>query len=442
MVLPSMGSAASLQDALREVYENSPTLAAARASVRIADDAVVIQLARARPIISTDASISESPVPNHLVSTPASRTYNAQLSINAPVFSGGETKQAIRASERRVFAARSDLSDVEGQVFVQVVAAYMDVTLNRAAVDLHQRNVTALELNLKATIARFAAGDLTRTDVAQSSSRLALAKGDLIGAQSTLIASEQHYLEVIGVPARNLTPPSPLPAMPGSEEEAVRLALSNSPSLAAAKQRLSAARYDVKSAESKTLPRVSLYADYNRTGFLGSLRLPPPLRISLPQNYKSLEGGVRINIPIYQGGQPAAERHQTQDQFDLTSDQEIEVERSVVSTARSAWTAWQAANQIVATSKVAVNAAEQALTGVRAENAVGTRTILDILNAEQEKLSAEVQLATANRNAYVAGANLLEAIGGIDFRYFGVTPGERYDPIRHYEKAKRTISDW
>ena len=90
----------------------------------------------------------------------------------------------------------------------------------------------------------------------------------------------------------------------------------------------------------------------------------------------------------------------------------------------------------------AVDAAALSLEGVRAENTVGNRTILDILNAEQELLNSKVQLVTARRNAYVAGFTLLAAMGRAEARDLGLEGGVLYDPVAEYEKVDNAWNDW
>jgi len=109
---------------------------------------------------------------------------------------------------------------------------------------------------------------------------------------------------------------------------------------------------------------------------------------------------------------------------------------------RAAFTAFRAANSIIESTQTAVDAAKLSLEGVRAENSVGRRTILDILNAEQEQVSAQQQLATARRNAYVAGFSLLAAMGKAEARDLGLDGGVLYDPEPHYRAARATMGDW
>jgi outer membrane protein len=82
------------------------------------------------------------------------------------------------------------------------------------------------------------------------------------------------------------------------------------------------------------------------------------------------------------------------------------------------------------------------LEGVRAENSVGNRSILDILNAEQEYLNAQVQLVSARRNAYVAGFSLLAAMGHAEARDLGLDGGALYDPLVNYKRVQTYKWDW
>ena len=156
-----------------------------------------------------------------------------------------------------------------------------------------------------------------------------------------------------------------------------------------------------------------------------------------------MQGGLRLSLPLFQGGQVAARQRQAQAQAAATLEQVVATERDVVAQIRSAFSSWQAAMAIIASSQTAVDAAELSLEGVRAENTVGNRTILDILDAQQELLRAQVQLVTARRNAYVAGFSLLAAMGRAEARDLGLEGDVAlYDPVENYERVRGNIWDW
>jgi outer membrane protein len=123
-------------------------------------------------------------------------------------------------------------------------------------------------------------------------------------------------------------------------------------------------------------------------------------------------------------------------------ERETAVERNIVSQARSLYSSWQASNQVIESTRIAVSSNALSLQGVRAENSVGTRTILEILNAEQESFSSQVQLVTAQRNAYVAGFSLLAVMGKVTATDLGLDGGALYDPTVNYKKVRNAWSDW
>jgi outer membrane protein len=196
----------------------------------------------------------------------------------------------------------------------------------------------------------------------------------------------------------------------------------------------------VKAARGSVMPTVSAFTQAGYTNYLDSLDNGQPGGGS--QINKQAAAGLQLTIPIYQGGRPAAQVRQNQALESQAIEQEIETERGVIAQARAAYASWQASLQTIESSRKAVDAADLSLEGVRAENSVGSRTILDILNAEQESLNAKVQLVTAQRNAYVAGFSLLAAMGHAEADDLGLASGTLYDPMVNYERVKGKWFDW
>ena len=437
---PLLANPNTLQDALVATYQSNPTLLGARAQQRGIDEGVPLARADGLPSVNADAQAIEFLKQSSNNFTAPKRLIGAGIDLGVPIYSGGAVKNGVRAAKTRVDAGQADLRGTEASVFTQAVAAYMDVLRDQAIVGLSGSNVRVLEVNLKAASDRFEIGDLTRTDVAQSNSRLALARGDFRSAQANLVASRERYIQIVGKPPVDLQPPPPLPGLPAGVEDAESVALTDNPDLLAAKERSKAAGYDIEVAGSGRLPRVSVFTSGDYINYLNTLG--GNIGIGVAQTATTAQAGVRATIPIFQGGRPAAQERRAQAQAAATYETEIAVERDVIAQVRSAWSSYQAASAIITTNQIAVDAASLSLEGVRAENTVGNRTILDILDAEQELLRAQVQLVTARRNAYVAGFSLLAAMGKAEAEDLGLDAGPLYDPEVNYRRVKGKIWDW
>lgn len=432
--------AETLQGALAKAYASNPTLTGARAGQRATDENVPIQKASGRPAVDVTGSYSESILKPTISFTSPQRTVNAQAQLSVPVYSGGAVRNGVKAAKIRVEAGQANLRGTEASIFSQTVAAYMDVIRDTALVSLNEANVKVLDVNLQATNDRFEVGDLTRTDVAQSESRLALARSDLQTAQANLITSRENYIALVGEAPDSLEPPPQLPGLPGSPDAAVQVALKDNPDILAAQKQREARRYDVKAARAGVMPTLSAFTQAGYTNYLDSLDNGQPGGGA--QINKQAAAGLQLTVPLYQGGRPAAQVRQNQALESQAIEQEIEAERSVIAQARAAYASWQASLQTIESSRKAVDAASLSLEGVRAENSVGSRTILDILNAEQESLNAKVQLVTAQRNAYVAGFSLLAAMGHAEADDLGLESGALYDPMANYDRVKGKWFDW
>jgi outer membrane protein len=359
------------------------------------------------------------------------------VDLSYPLFNGGAVKNSVRAAETRVAAGRATLAAVEGDVFTNAVAAYMDVIRDRAIVELNQNNVKVLETNLQATQDRFQIGDLTRTDVAQSEARLQLGRSQLAGAQGQLTSSEATYRQQIGHPPGNLAPPPPLPPLPTTSDEAVRIALANNPDLVATARQAMAAGYDVNVARASRLPTLSAVGSET---YVNNLAHNGPS--GFPNTGAETTVGLSARVPIFQGGLPAARIRQAQAQQGQALETVVGTERAVVQTARAAFANYEASQRQIQAQTVAVQANQLALEGARAEQSVGTRTVLDVLNAEQELLNSQVALVTAKRDAYVAGFQLLNAMGQAQAQDLGLDGGPLYDPLGNYRRVANNWNDW
>ena len=435
-LLSGTAAADTLRDALVSAYQTNPTLTGQRQSLEATDATVAIAKAAGRPQVSATLGVNRDLTRRGILDVPGSKgpSVSGGVDISYPLFSGGSVKNSVRAAQTRVQAGRATLRAVEGDVFTLAVSSYMDVIRDRSIVELNANNVKVLETNLEATRDRFQIGDLTRTDVAQSEARLQLGRAQLAQAQGDLAGSEATYRQVIGHAPGQLAPPPPLPPLPATSDEAVRIALANNPDLIATTNSARAAGYDVRVAEASKLPTVSAVGSGTYINELGG--------VPGPNTGSQTTIGVSARIPIFQGGLPAARTRQAQALEGQALEQVVGTERSVVQATRSAFADYDAAQKTIQASSVAVQANELSLEGNRAEQSVGTRTVLDVLNAEQELLQSQVALVRAKRDAYVDGFQLLNAMGQAEAQDLGLDGGPLYDPLGNYRRVADNWNDW
>lgn len=433
--------AETLQGALAKAYSNNPTLTAARAGQRANDENVPIQRSFGLPAADVTASYGENIItPSNNVAQP-NRSITVSPRVSVPLYQGGAVRNAVKAAKLRVESGQANLRATEASIFSQVVGAYMDVIRDSAIVQLNQKNVAVLRTNLQATSDRFEIGDLTRTDVAQSEARLALAESRLRGAEAQLIMSREAYIRLVGEAPVDLQAPPPLPGLPESVEESVNIALNNNPDILSAALNVKASRADINVAKAERAPKFSATVNGSYNNYLGSLENNIP-GFEVSQSSTSAVAGVSMTLPLFTAGRTSAQVRQAQSRTSQALEQYIEVERGVIAQTRGSYAAWQANRRVIAANEQAVKANALSLEGVRAENSVGTRTILEILNAEQEYLNTQVDLVTAQRDAYVAAFTLLAAMGKGEARDLGFEGGTLYDPNEHYQNVRSQIWDW
>jgi outer membrane protein len=427
------GGTTTLREALVKTYATNPTIMAQRAQLRSLDEGVAIARAGRRPQIAATAGVNQN-----LLRTGGGgiggRNFNAGVDLSMPIFEGGRTSNRIGAANERVAAGRAALRATEGDVFVDAVSAYMDVIRDRIVVNLNQGQVRVLETNLQATRDRFEVGDLTRTDVAQSEARLALARSALAGAEGRLRGSEEAFRRVIGELPVDLQPPPPLPPLPRSEDEAVDIALANNPDLISIAAQIRAAGRDVRAVEADRLPTVSGVGSGGYTNYLGTA----DQQFGGTGNNNSIYStavGIQARIPIYQGGVVGARVRQGQAIQSQLLERGIETERFVVAVTRAAFASYRAAQEAIASNEIAVAANTLALEGTRAEQTVGTRNVLDVLNAEQELLNARTSLVNALTSVITGSYALAASIGRLTAQDLGL-PVEVYDMAAYYNAVR------
>jgi outer membrane protein len=420
----------SLNEALGVTYETNPQLAAQRASLRATDEEVAKANAGWRPSVNAQGQygVEETGVQS-VPGTFTDHPLNGEVIVNQPIFRGGRTYAEIGRAKALVRAGRAQLAGTEQQVLLAAVTAYMDVVRDGSIAELRRHNVEVLQKQLNATQIQMNAGDLTRTDVAQSQARLASAQADLTAAEGQLAVSRANFEQVIGRPAETLDGAPLLPALPGTIDDAIALAGKQSPTLIAAKETERAADYAIDDTAGALLPQLSLQGEYVYSrGALGTSTGLGGSQITTRTTAILAE----LTIPIWQGGADHAAVRQSKELHSQALLNAENAERVVRENANAAWNAFTSAQSTIASNEASVKANQLALEGVSKEQQVGGRTILDVLNAQQELLNSQVAVVTSQANAEIAAYALLAATGQLTAQSLGLKV-KLYDPLEHYE---------
>ncbi len=434
---------ATLTQALAEAYENNATLQEQRASLRATDESVPTALSGWRPTISfsetvghitgslTETTNTFDPITGQQVPLKTDTTEDrneliAQITLSQPIYSGGKVIASTREAKNSVYAARAQLMATEQTVFLNVVTAYVTVITDQQVLELDLSNQQVLEQQLLDTNDQFKVGEITITSVAQAQAALAAAKAQVEIAQGNLEAARENFRALVGdYPAENLAPPQPLVLPVNSKTGAADAAIANNPNVVAAEFTDASNKDAVDVAFSSLLPQLSLQV----AGFNEQNPLTPDSQLS---------GGEvlgELDVPLYQGGAEysairAARAHEQQSFAAI-----LDSQRTAYEQATQAWVGLVSSRAAIVSTNVEIQANAIALEGTEREQLVGTRTTLDVLNAQELLLSSQVQqvenIATLVDNSYTVAA----AIGRLTATDLAL-PVRHYDDLKYYDAVK------
>ncbi|MBX9700630.1 MAG: TolC family outer membrane protein [Acetobacteraceae bacterium] len=425
-------AAQPLQEALAQAYANNPTLLTARAQLRVVDENVPQALAGWRPTVSITSSVGWTNSENRITQagrtsvTPTDRTTTSNaLTITQPVFRGGRTVAATRRAENQVLAQRARLFAAEQDVLFNSVTAYVNVIRDQELLALNINNEQVLTEQLRATNERFRVGEITRTDVAQAESRLALARFQRSQAEGNLQVSRATFRRLIGAVPERLVAPQPLRPPVRSAQEAAQLASVNNPNVVAALFDESAGRDNIDVQMAALLPQLSVQGQ--------AFRNSASVQTGLVQ--QGQQAIINLTIPLYQGGAEYALVRQARQEAVRLRSVVDDTRRTVVQSATQSWEQLQTARAQVESSRAQIRAAAIALDGVQREAIVGSRTTLDVLNAEQELLNARTNLVTALATLVQQSYQVATAVGRLTAQDLGL-PVEIYNMQAYYNDVR------
>lgn len=427
--VPLQANAQTLEEALSAAYANNPTLQAQRAALRATDEGLPQAKAGWRPTVTLLGDIGKSRSETDTSTTNGDwetrTTYSGTLQVTQNLYAGGGTEAGIAKAEADIMAQRSRLRSSEQTVLLNAATAYLDVLRDSAVLELNIQNEARLAKQLEATQDRFEVGEVTRTDVAQAESRLSRARADRVSAQGALETSKAVYEQIIGEKPGELVEPDFSLNLPTSRDESVAIAAERNPDVMANVYDRESALKQIRVQFADLMPSVDLTGSASRSRNQSS----DDTRVD------DLTIEASLTIPVYQAGFETSQVRQAKQTAAQELKQIEEARRAAVEDATSSWENYQTSLAQIRAFEEEVRATTIALEGVQQEAAVGSRTVLDVLDAEQELLNANVSLVRSQRDELVAQFDLLAAVGGLTAKDIGLGINY-YDETDHYNRVK------
>ncbi len=426
---PAYGEVFKLTDALALAYQTNPQIQEQRAALDALDQGVAQAQATGRPQIN--GSVSDGYDHVDIQGTPRPITQHpfiGQVAITQPIFRGGRIEAEVRRANAQVDAGRAQLQATEQAVLLAAVTAYMDVVRDTMIVQSNAQNVSSLESVRGGVETELRAGMVTRTDASQAVARLARARADAALAQTQLAASRAAFEDVIGRPPETLQSDVAPPPLPNSKDAALALALRDNPDILQAKANERAAKFEVADAVGALFPDISVSGQYQ---FLRGAANASPLGIGNQQQVASIL--ALMNVPIYQGGGEEATVRRAKDTHRQSEFAIATTEHQVRQNLDSTWEALSGFQLAIQANREQAAADQGAVVSIQQERQAGERSVLDVLNAQQELFAAETGLATAEHDRIVAAYRVLALTGRLTARSLGLNV-DVYDPQRHYDE--------
>ena len=422
--------AETLADAMIGAYNTSGLLEQNRAVLRAADEDVAQAVAALRPVIQWTADATRqfgttrsASTGGNIVDT-VSNTVSGNITAQLTIFDHGLNQLAVATAKEAVLGTRQSLINVEQQVLLSAVEAFLEVRRALENVALRQNNVRLIAQELRAARERFEVGEVTRTDTSLAEARLAAARSQLAAAEGSLAIAREQYLAIVGRLPGRLQPPTSLPDLPNTVEAAKAIAVREHPQVRSVQHQVAAAELNILRAEAAMKPSVRVTGSLSVTEGADTERFTRGGTI-----------GIEAGGPIYQGGRLTSLVRQAMANRDSSRGQLHQVIDQVSQNVGNAYAQLRIARASLESSDRQVRAATVAFRGVREEAALGARTTLDVLNAEQELLNARSLQISAQVDEGIAAYRVLSSMGRLTANSLRLNV-QQYDPVTYYNLVK------
>jgi len=409
MTVYAAAAAERLPDAVRAALRRHPEVLGAAASARAAVENYEQAAAGRLPTLDLRMGGGRENSDNTLLRSAGigSRTLTRQeasLTLRQNIFDGSQVRSEMERQSFRLESARARLSETAESIALRAAEAYLDVLRDQGLVRFAEDNVARHEELLKKTQLRFRSGVGQRADFEQATARVALARSSLVGARGSLEDSAARYYRVVGRTASGLTEPeAPAKYLPVSIESAKARAADTSYSVKAARSDLSAAQLNIRSIRADLLPRVDVELSANRNRDLDG--------IIGPNNDNQAMLVMRYNL--FRGGADQARIREAVERETIALETVNDALQSTEEAAARAWAARATARERIAPLDAHVQATEQVLRAYRDQFELGRRSLLDLVNAENELYQARSALLAGRVAERLSEYRVLASVGAL-----------------------------
>lgn len=441
----------SILSTLEAAYGNNTEIKELRSQTRARDEGVPQALAGWRPTVTLNASVGgqkdiysgskkENGDNGLTVAQSGLNTtgVSTDVTLQQNVFNGGKTVAATCQAENLVQAARAQLTEKEREVLLAAVQAYFTVVAKTAELEYRRSNETALRKTLEATQTKFKVGEETRTSIAQAEANLASGTAEREATEAQLLAAEATFERVTGARPGKLKKPGEPSSMPRTLKEAIEIAKKNNPSILAAIYQEKADRSAIKVNDADLLPKVDVQGSVGRQGSLQRTKYTTGYLNQSHDLTTSQKVSVNLSMPLYEAGLKRAKTRELRETAEFRRIQIETTRRQVIEKLVEAWETYLSAKANMDSYRTQVKANEVSLEGTRQEMLVGSKILLDVLNAQRELVSSQLNLVRAEQNFYQAAYTVLALMGRLNALDMKLNV-KRYDPQVHYQDVRNSF---
>lgn len=442
LAAPVKGPVSTLADALASAYVNNPGLLQKRQELMSRHEKIAQAKADFLPSVTSEIGLKGN---KSLISGTVKEKSSTQnsarnssrtgtITIEQNLFAGGSTIAAVLSADQTIRGLWADLLSNEQKTFSEVIKAYLDLINKTSKVDVYKANHVALKKAYETAFEKHSIGEEPLTQVAIAESKLAGAEADLRTAEAEVVGAKANLAALIGTEVVNIAKPIAPTNLPQTLEASISMATDNNPAVIKAQFEHKAAEADIDEVEGKYyLPKVDLRAKSQRdessarnlyAGGAGDVRYS--------NNVTDHSVGVYMSYNLYSGGRYSSKKRELHDAA-VSKRIAIEaVKTDIIGAVKSAFESYRAAQTNIENYKKQVKAAEVALAATRQEMEVGTKVLLDVLNAQAELVKAQLGFLEAEKNFFQFAYQMVSLLGGLHAKAMKLTVNY-FDPVAHYD---------